>query len=182
MKVKDISFKDYLSSEDQETYDYYLNYGKIEPQDTLEIGPFLDHTFEFVKDMQYYCSVGLDWETFLKSMSEVLEKDIKELSNLSLFELQKNRLYCIEEVKKINKIESENLGHDITIEEEQADIARFGSYGAFIQFDKLADGNILKFEKIKKLKYDLCFTKLKLEADRDSFMHDYNKIMVKKNK
>lgn len=182
MKVKDISFKDYVSLEDRETYDYYLKYGKFKPEDILEIGPFLEHSFGFVKDMQYYASEGLGWEIFLNTISELLDKDIKELSKMSLFDLQKTRLYCIEEVKKINKIESDFLGHDATPEQEQADISRFGSYGPFIQFDKLSDGDLLRFEEIKKLKYDFCFTKLKLEADRDSFMEDYHNVMKNKNK
>lgn len=182
MKVKDISYKDYVSSKEQDQYDYYLRYGKLKPEDVLNIGSFFELPFGFVKDMQYYASEGLDWKTFLETISEQLNRDIKELSNLSIFELQKARLYCIEEVKKVNKIEVDFLGHDTTPEEEQADISRFSSYGAFIQFDKLAEGNLLKFEEIKKLKYDLCFTKLKLEADRDSFMSDYHNIMKKKNK
>jgi hypothetical protein len=180
VNVKNISYKEYFELKDSTMYDYYLEYGEFEPEDTLNIGSFFDLTFGFVKDMQYYASEGLNWQVFFESVSEVTGKDIKELSDMSLFDLHKCRLYCIEEVKRINEIEVNNLGHQPSAAEERADISRFNSYGPFIQFDKLAGGNVLKFDKIKELKYDFCFTKLKLEADRDSYMEDYQRIISKK--
>lgn len=182
LAIKDISFKDYLvlNLEDLTLYSYYLEYGNIEAEDTLSIGSFFDRSFGFVKDMQYYCSEGLTWEIFFNEVSKITDYDKKKLGEMSIFKLQKARLYCIDEVKKINKIEVDFLGHASSPEQEQADISRFGPYGAFIQFDKLAEGNILKIEEIKKLKYEVCFTKLKLEADRADFMNDYNQIMSQK--
>jgi len=178
--VKDISFREYVELEDHSQYNYYLRYGKIEAEDVFMIGSFLEQTFGFVKDMQFYCSQGLTWEDFFSSISTVIDKTEKELSNISLFTLQKVRLYCIEEITKINEIESNFLGHTPTVEEEQADISRFSSYGAFIQFDQLAGGDILKFKRIEKLKYNFCFTKLKLEADRSNYQQDYNNIVKNK--
>jgi hypothetical protein len=180
--VKDITFKDYVELKDRMMYDYYLEYGKLEAEDFFSVGSFFEMSFEFVKDMQYYASIGLSWEKFLEELSKVTGKDLKELSDYSIFDLHKQKLYFIEQVEKINKVESDYLGHAPTPEQVQANIDRFNSYGAFIQYDKLAGGDPLKFEDVKKLKYDFCFTKLKLESDRDSFIEDYQNIMRTKNK
>jgi hypothetical protein len=182
MKIEDISFRDYVNLKDKSRYNFALRYGKFEAHDILKIGSFLDKPFGFVKDMQFYSSVGLNWDVFFSTLKEVLKKDEKELAGMSLFELHRQRLYCIEQVENINKMESEYLGDKPTYEQTIAGIDRFDEYGAFIQFDKLADGNILKFDSIKNLPYDLCFTKLKLEADRDSFIEEWQNIMKNKKK
>jgi hypothetical protein len=183
MIVQDISFKQYLALEDRTNYDYLLAYGKLEPLDLFCIGDFMQQSFEFVKDLQYLAnSSGLDWESYFKEMSKFMDRDIEELADNSVFDLHRSRKYCVEEVRKINKIESDFLGYDPSPEEEQADIRRFSSYGAFLQYDKLAGGILLKYEEVKKLRYDLCFTYLKLLSDKDSFQADYDNVIKNKMK
>jgi hypothetical protein len=182
MKIKDITFKKYYELEDKSIYDYALRYSKIDPEDVLNIGSLKNYSFGFVKDMQYYVSSGITWEDFIEAMTKITDYTAKDLSKLSIFKLKKSILYIIEEVKKINKMESDYLGHDVSIEEEQADIGRFNEYGPFIQFDKLAGGDVLKYDQIKELNYELCFTKLKLENDMSQYMEDIQRIRANKNK
>lgn len=181
MKVKNISFRQYAELEDRGAYDYYLKYGFFDPEDIFKIGKFLDLSFGEVKDLQYYTSSGLTWENFFKALSELIKGlEYKELADCSIFDLHKARLYFADQISLINSMESDYLGHQATPEERQAGIEMFSSYGAFIQFDKLAGGDPLKYDEIKKLKYDLCFTKLKLEADRNEFNERYHEIIRNK--
>ena len=180
MQIKNISFRQYAELEDRAEYDYYLKYGFFDPEDVFNTGKFLDLSFGEVKDMQYYMSSGLTWENFFKALSELKGLNYKELAERSIFDLHKARLYFAEQVSLINSMESDHLGHQATPEETQAGIEMFSSYGAFIQFDKLAGGDPLKYGEIKKLKYDLCFTKLKLEADRNEFNERYHEIIKNK--
>ena len=73
IKVKDINFLEYmvLDLEELTLYNYYLEYGNLESEDTLEIGFFMDHSFGFVKDMQYYVSEGLTWDKFFEAVSKI---------------------------------------------------------------------------------------------------------------
>lgn len=180
MKIQNISFKEYVALPDRAEYDYYLKYGFLDPEDIFKIGKFLDLSFGEVKDIQYDCQNGVSWQNFFKATEDLKGLSFKELGNISVFDLHKARLYFAEELNLINSMESDYLGHAASPEERQAGIEMFSSYGAFIQFDKLAGGDPLKYDAIKKLKYDLCFTKLKLEADRNEFNGKYHEIIKNK--
>lgn len=180
MKIKNITFKEYVALPDRAEYDYYLKYGFFDPEDIFKIGKFLDLTFGEVKDIQYDCQNGVSWENFFKAIEDLKSMNPKDLSDRSVFDLHKARLYLAEELNLINSMESDYLGHAASAEERQAGIEMFNSYGAFIQFDKLAGGDPLKYDEVKKLKYDLCFTKLKLEADRNEFNEKYVEIIKNK--
>jgi hypothetical protein len=180
MQVKDLTFKDYASLKDRSQYDLYLRYGNFEPFDVFALGSFLELSFGTVKDFQYYAQQGLTWEIFFKSISELKDISFKALGLKSIFELHKARLYFIEQVTAINNMESDFLGHAPSAEEIQAGIEKFNDYGSFIQFDKLAVWYSLNFEEVGKLEYDFCFTKLKLEADRNEFNEKLNTIYKNK--
>lgn len=183
IEIVNITFKQYFNLENREAYDYALKYGKLPACDYLGIGSFLDRTFGFVKDMQYLAtsSTGLTWSGFFEQMEKLLKIPFDKLTERSLFELYQTRLHCIEQVEQINKMEAENLGHVPTPEEAAAGLERFADYKAFIQFDALAAGDLTRFKEIEDLPYSLCFTKLKLEADRDEYQRDYNTILKNKN-
>lgn len=180
MKVPDISFKQYVELEDRTLYDYYLEFGKFIAEDVFKLGPFMDRSFGFVKDIQYYFvydKKGFTWPVFFEEVEKATGESYKSLVNRSIFELQKAILYFKEQIEIINDMESEYLGHAPTGDQIAAGINDFGAYGAFLQFDKLAGGDLLKYEEVKKLDYSFCFTKLKLEADRDGYTERYNKIL-----
>ena len=182
MRIPNISFKEYVSLPDRAEYDYYLKYGFFEPEDIFNIGKFLELTFGQVKDIQYDAiqAGGITWENLVKVLEDTKELNPEELADRSVFELHKFRLYLADEINLINSMESDYLGHAASPEERQAGIEMFSSYGAFIQFDKLAGGDLLKLERVKELKYALCFTKLKLEADRSEFNDKYVEIIKNK--
>lgn len=184
VKIVNITFKQYFNLEDRTAYDYALKYGKLPPCDFLGLGSFLERPFGFVKDMQYLAtsSTGLTWSGFFEQLEKLLKISFDKLTDKSLFELYQTRLYCVEEIEKINKTESESLGHSPTPEESAAGLERFAEYKAFIQYDALAAGDLTRFEEIEKLPYSLCFTKLKLEADRDQYDRDYTTILKNKNR
>lgn len=180
MKVKDITFKEYIALADRTDYDFYIEYGKFEPEDIFNLGAFVDRSFEFVKDIQfyfYYDKRGFTWLAFFDEMTKATGKTRDELTDISLFSLYKAMLYIKAQIEMIGTMESDYLGHTPTPQQKAANIDRFSSYGAFLQFDSLAGGDLTKFEVIKKLPYSLCFAKLKLEADRAEFQQDYENIM-----
>ena len=180
VKIKNISFRQYVALEDRTLYDFYLEYGKIEPRDIFKLGSFMDKTFGFVKDIQFYFvydKKGFTWSAFFEEMAKETGLTMLELTDRSIFQLNACMLYIKDQIETINNIESDYLGHAPTPEQKAANIDRFNSYGPFLQFDALAGGDLLKIDEIKKLPYSVCFTKLKLEADRAEFQNDYNKII-----
>jgi len=184
MKVQDITFKQYVALQDRTLYDYYLEFGKFAAEDVFKVGPFVDLPFGFVKDIQYhivYSKDGLTWYLFFEEISKLKQVKLIDLADYSIFSIHKAVLYFRDQVGVINDMESNYLGHAATAEERQAGIDRFSSYGPFLQYDRLAGGDLLKFEEIKKLPYSVCFTKLKLDADNAEYQQAYNEILKNKN-
>jgi hypothetical protein len=176
VKVLNISFQKYYNLKDRTDYNYYLRYAEIEPKDIFKLGDFMELSFGFIKDMQelYNQDGFITWNEIFKQLSKLTVESDAEISNRSLFELQAFRLYLYRELDTINEIEQKHLGHTPSAEEQQAGLDRFGKFKSFIQFDKLAGGNILNIDKVREIPYSICFTKLYL----DSEVADYEKMLI----
>ncbi len=170
IKIENIPFSVYLALPDRSDYDKYLEYGKIKAKDYFHLGPFMDLPFGFVKDMQEYFNFsGLTWDEFFEEISNFKKISKKQIAKIGIFDLKAALNYCQEQIDLINKGESENLGHEPTLEERQAGIEMFDKYRSFIQFDTLTGGDITKIEAIRQVDYATCFAKLMLDADRAQF-------------
>jgi len=64
---------------------------------------------------------------------------------------------------------------------EQAEVERFDKFGYWIQIDKLAGGDPLKYEGVMNLTYQDCFTKLYYEVEKADYQETLNKIKSRKN-
>jgi hypothetical protein len=185
IKIKDITLFEFLKLKDTSLYTYYLKYGVLEPLNYFNLPSFTELTFSFVKDMQHAytrSSEGLTYQVLIDEIGKLKNISPEEFGNMSIFEMHRFRLHCVEEIEKINNMEEQNLGYSPTAEQVQAGLERFSIYGGFLQYDALAGGDILKIDLVKDLPYQLCFTKLKLDADRANYKQDYDVIMKNKNK
>jgi len=179
LQIPNISFLEYVSLPDRSEYDYYLEYGMLEANDLFKLGNFDDRTFGFVKDMQEHLNFGgLTWEIFFDEMNKATDMNKDNIATMSIFELQKARLYCKEQIEHINSIESANLGYKPTAREEQAGLEEFAKYRSFIQIDKLTGGDVTKIDAIKEVPYSICFAKLMLESDKAAYESRLSKITI----
>lgn len=176
LKIPNISFLDYIELPDKAEYNYYLRYGDFKPLDLFNFGDFEDQDFGFVKDMQEHLNhSGLSWQIYFKEVALKTGKSEKEIAKRPLFDLQCSRFFIKEQIERINTLESASLGHTAGQREIEAGIERFQKFRSFIQFDKLAGGDILKFDEIRKITYSICFTKLVLDAEVIEFKNRINK-------
>lgn len=178
--LENISFLEYVEKGFDSRYDYALLFGNFEPLDLFSLGDLTNHTFGFVKDIQEILNYeGLTWDRLFDEMSKFLKVDKKSLYQYKFFDLFRFKLFLKKEVEKINELESKAFGHETTIIESEAGIDEFAKYRSFIQLDKLANGDILKYDEIRKQPYFICFTKLKLESDRVEFDKRFAKLSSK---
>ena len=177
-KVLNISFVEYANLTDRSEYDFILRYAKLEPADHLKIGSFDENTFGFVKDIQDLMNTtGLNWETFFDEMNKRTGIDLQTLAKKPLFDLQSQRLFIKQQVDMINTLESTQLGHTASPDEEQAGLDVFKKYRAFCQFDKLMTlWPQYKLDEVRALPYSLCFTKLMYESDKMEFEKALHKL------
>jgi len=180
MKVIDITFKEYVELKDRTTYDYYLRYADFEPGDLFGLNDITEHTYGFVKDVQELLNyTALTWGNYTELLEEYNISTPINTGNLSLFKLHCSKLWLKEQIEQLNELESIALGQASTAKEQAAGVDMFAEYRSFIQLDKLSDGDILKYDEIKKMPYLRCFTKLKLEADKQTFQINLNNLNKK---
>lgn len=67
-----------------------------------------------------------------------------------------------------------------TQEEEAAGIDNFAQFGVFATIDRLAGGNVLKYEAIENMPFMVIYTKLKLNKVEAEYQEAYQKIITAK--
>ncbi len=170
VKVRNIPYKEYFTLLDRSEIDSYLKYGKFESKDLFNFGDFTSLEFGFVKDVQeLFTDAFLTWKMLIDEIVKYKKIRISEISKLGVFDLHCSFLYIKEQIELINKIESENLGHTPTFEENEAGIEVFQKYKSFPQFLSLCNGDLTKLESIRKIEYSVCFAKLMYDADYSQY-------------
>ena len=181
MQAPNISFVKYHELDNTKEFDKLIKF--LKPKDVLNIGEFTELSFGFVKDMQeHFNHSGITWSDFLDEMAALTNKSVKELASMSVYDINQQFRYCKEQVIVINNIEDQKLSHAPNADEKAANIERFSVYRGFLQFDKLAGGDMLKIKLVRSLPYSLCLTKLALDADNVRFTKDFQSIKDKKAK
>lgn len=181
IEVENIPFNEYISSLKRAEYEFYLRWGNFKPEDYFKFGDFMNLDFGTVKDFQFWLNgEGLSWMKFIEMVSEIKGLDLLKVSSTPVFNLHQSRLYVLEEIEKINKLENDYLSYKTSYNEDVAGLSDFSEYGSFPQFDLLTGGDILKIKEIEKMPYDVCFTKLKYEHDKNAYQYNINKINERK--
>lgn len=176
MELKNIAIYQYFELADQSEYDYLLKYC-TDSKDVFSIGDFTALSFGIVKDLQYKFSRGLMVKEIIDAFCEIKAIELKDFAKTKWFDFVKACNHLKKQIEFINSIEDSALtsGGDARLEE--AGIDRFNKFGYVIQVDKLAGGDVTKYEQVKNLPYSDCFAKLYLEKERDEFNEAYRKIL-----
>lgn len=169
-----ISLLDYLQLDDRSEYDFWIKYSfECGAKDVFEVGNFMKLPFGFIKDQQYELSKGMPWEKLIEAFEILTKKTIKELVAMPLEEIIQSRNYFINEMNKINLLESETLCHEPDEKELKAGIDRFNVLGVYLQIESLAGNDVLKIEEVKKLPYETCYLWLYSQSLKAEYQKDY---------
>jgi len=176
MRLVDISYNEYflLSEEQRKDYNFALKYNNT-CVDPFAIGDITARSFKFVKDSQEFCSNEFTFVNYIEFISDNLQMEIEKVKENSIFALYQSLNYFVEQVKIVNRLESENLSHAPNDKEVEAGISVFSKYKSFPQFDNLARELRLTYEEVGKLDYNICYTKMLYDKER----HEFNSNMMK---
>ena len=137
-------------------------------------------TFEAVKETQYQLKRPLDYKT----MIEIVGRQIDG----SLFEIDAHVFFgtfngIAKSILEITDIENNALGHTPTGDEIIAseEVGGFDSFGYLPELDKLAGGDILKYDAIRKQSWSDCFSKLAYESRQMRYQNKMMELIRKKN-
>ena len=183
MELENITFLEYVNLKDKSLYNYASKFSRKlnTANDLFDIGPFTSLTFGQVKDAQHLFNDGVNWENLFKFVCQLKNTHKKHLAKNKFFELCMFRQYVAEQLNEIYNIEL-NLFHEVNHTDEAAGIDKLAKFGVMIQIDKLAGGDVLKYDAIKQMPYNLCFTKLLLDKETDLYNMRKNKINLEKSK
>ena len=86
-------------------------------------------------------------------------------------------------ILEITEIENNALGHTPTGDEIIAseEVGGFDSFGYLPELDKLAGGDILKYDAIRKQSWSDCFSKLAYESRQMRYQNKMMELIRKKN-
>lgn len=91
-------------------------------------------------------------------------------------------LWVIDELGKVNKMESDNLASQPDIDKIAAGIDELNIFGEMNTIDQLAGGDILKWNEVMKLPYQDVFDKQMMMIKHSAFDKRYSEVLRNKSK
>lgn len=184
-QLENITFKEFTELDDytQNLYNYTARYSRKlnQPLDLFGIGDFTKLTFGQIKDLQYTFEKGIYYQDLFNFVIEVKGIKLDKIVNKTFFHICKFRRFVEMELDKIQQLES-NLNFEASTIDRNAGIEELNQFGVMLQIDKLAGGDITKYDNIRALPYDICFAKLLMDKKTDEYKANINKIMLSNNK
>ena len=187
MVLYNYSFYEYchLSDEERLEYDTLTGAASIfkEAVDIFKVGDFTELTFGVLKDVQQIiCSKnGITYKDLFEAFTALTGKTENELQQMKMKDVINFRNYVIDEIKRVNLVESITLSHHTTVEEEQAGIENFNKLGIYMQFRSLTKGDVTKFEQVRNIKYNICLLELIAQKESADYNERLSEIYKRKN-
>lgn len=99
-----------------------------------------------------------------------------DVENIEVSEAMSFYLWIIDELKSIRELESNYLSSDPDIKMMQAGIHKLNQFGINNTLDNLAKGDILKYNEIRNLPYNVVFDKQYMEVTKSEIEKKLAKI------
>lgn len=137
-------------------------------------------TWGDLKEAQYKLKKELTYQVMIEIVSMQIKTDLMQVDAHVFFGTFNGIRKSIIE---ITEIENNALGHIPTGNEVIAseEVGGFESFGYLPELDRLSNGNILNYDKIKQLSWGECFTKLAYEARQNRYNNKLIELNTKKN-
>jgi len=176
MQIENLSLVDFFSLDNEKRIEYQTYYEYINYEIDCKQWSYGD-----VKECQYMLSKGVTYQNIMDIASLHLKEPILSYPAHLVFGVFNGILKSINE---ISEIENNANGHIPTSEELIAseEVGGFEVFGYLPELDRLANGDILKYEEIKKLKWEDCFSKLTYELRQAKYGQKINELIRNKQK
>jgi len=111
-----------------------------------------------------------------------IEKAVTFLKSKPFKLVYQRGMNYLNQLTEVIKMESEHLKSSVTIEQKQAGIDMFNEFGVMNTVNRVAGGDLLKYEEVLKIDYNTVFVKQKMLSFDAKFQKAYTKIMNNKRK
>lgn len=100
--------------------------------------------------------------------------------NCPIIEVFKMALDIIEQLKEIIETEAKELSVEPTREQKLAGVSMYDEFGIMNTIRAVAQGNILNFDRVLEIEYNVVFIYLKMAKTDSIFQTNYQKVLNKK--
>lgn len=187
IELENITMLEYFDLEIKGDYDLAISYASEKSPfgksvDTFKTGGLWDKYFDDVRNFQAEAHAGLNWHDLIKWISVFSGISTQDIAKYRIVEFHQGKNYLFEELSTINEVESKMLGHQPINEEVQAGIERFEQFGHYGQLLKLAGGDPLKVDEVKKMRYEDAFLFLAYDKTTYDFQEELANIRTRRMK
>lgn len=162
MELLKLQFSQLLSLE-LESLSYYKAVGlSLVPRNIYKANDIIDWKYGDVKEMQGYFSVAMSLDEIPQVLSLSCSKTVSQLEKAYWINVFEYYNYIKAEVLRTVKLEETDLSYEPEADELAAGIERYNQFGIVVSIDRIAGGDVTKWEAITEMPYRMIHTKLKL--------------------
>ena len=176
-EYKAYTFKEFLNLPEHE-HEEYESTGLLRKPDDWGVDDFMKWPFVTVRKVQLILSEELDYENIIEIILLITGCPIEKILTIKWFHVFSFLKFVNNSIKEVNKLE-EKLAYEPDANEERAGIEMYNQFGYFSTVDRLAGGDLLKYEEVGMTEYGIVFTKLLLNKVDAQFIKNYQKIISK---
>ena len=175
-ELYDYLYRDFLNLPNDER-ELYKAYGlKARAKNLVTTVP-LEWQWGKIKQIQDIISLDwLRWDDLTEIIMLALDKTREEVLDMKWFEVARFYSFILESIKEINEKEKQ-LNYEPDAKEMAAGIDRFQQFSWFATLDRVAGGDVLKYEEVSKQPYSVIFSRLLLQKTEA----EYNKALIRQN-
>ena len=155
---------------------YLLNFLKTEIDGNCQIDVVDIRLDEWGKKIELQQLVEKNKDNLLPFLKNIVKIYIQN-DNDSIVYVYKMAFNLLDQLKKILEIESEQLHVRPTSEQINAGLDMFDEFGVMNTIKAVALGNILNFDNVLKIKYNVVFLFLKMSKTETIYQENYRKLL-----
>jgi len=124
----------------------------------------------------------IEAEQILRNKSDDIDGIVKcyKLQDMPIIEMFEMVLDIIEQLKEIIETEAKELSVEPTREQKLAGVSMYDEFGVMNTIRAVAQGNILNFDRVLEIEYNVVFIYLKMAKTDSIFQTNYQKVLNKK--
>jgi len=171
MEIENKTFRDFLKQTTEEVKEQMIILSVLKPKPTKREIYFLPlEDVEFIKENQFSENI---WD-LINILLKVGEKNPMDMRILDVFP----KLHSIrEQIEEIAHIEKSLTPNSEDLKSKMVNYGkRMSKYGIYNTLERLSGGNILEWDRVRKMSYDEVFVKLSMEKEKADLKREMDAI------
>jgi len=150
----------------------YERIGMLMKPDSWGVSDVMEWPYITVKEIQSALGQAITYQGIIDIITELTGQKKDKILSRVWIDVFKFIKFVNNSIERINEVEK-NLAYEPDANEMKAGIEMFNQFGHMIVIDRLAGGDILKWEQVAQKPFAEVFTKLKINMVDNQFMKNY---------